>query len=228
MKNLIIIPARKGSKRIKNKNILQVMNQPLIFWTINFAKKLNKKNFDSIVTSDCHKIKKICFKNKISFLKRSKIISGDNVSMHKVIFDTLKKLDKKYKYIILLQPTSPLRKLNLVRKAIKILNKNKSFDSFIHLAYEHTFTGKLKNNIWKPDYDINNRTQDLKDKLVPTGNLFIYRSSLYKKKIKLPKKTYGITSNNEAWIDIDTEKDLSILNFYLKKSKNRRILVYNT
>ena len=43
MKNLIIIPARKGSKRIKNKNILQVMNQPLIFWTINFAKKLNKK-----------------------------------------------------------------------------------------------------------------------------------------------------------------------------------------
>ena len=64
--------------------------------------------------------------------------------MHKVIFDTFKKLDKKYKYIILLQPTSPLRKLNLVRKAIKILNKNKSFDSFIHLAYEHTFTGKLK------------------------------------------------------------------------------------
>ena len=40
MKNLIIIPARKGSKRIKNKNILQVMNQPLIFWTINFAKKV--------------------------------------------------------------------------------------------------------------------------------------------------------------------------------------------
>jgi len=228
MKNLVIIPARRGSKRIKNKNILQVMNKPLIFWTINFAKKLKKTNFDLIVTSDCHKVKKICIENKISFLKRSKIISGDNVSMHKVIFNTLKKLDKEYKYIVLLQPTSPLRKLNLVSKAIQILNKKKSFDSFIHLAHEYSFTGKLKKNIWKPDYDINTRSQDLKVKLVPTGNLFVYRSSLYKKKIKLPKKTYGITSNNEAWIDIDTEKDLSILNFYLKKSKNRRILVYNT
>ena len=36
-----------------------------------------------------------------------------------------------------------------------------------------------------------------------------------------------MTSNNEAWVDIDSERDLSILDFYLKKPKNRRILVYN-
>ncbi len=227
MKNIIIIPARKGSKRIKNKNLLKVMNKPLIFWTINFAKKLKKENFDLLVTSDCQKIEKICTSNKILFLKRSKDISGDNVSMHKVIFNTLKKLDQEYKYIILLQPTSPLRKLNLVSKAIKILDKKKNFDSLIHLAYDSSFTGKLEKNVWKPGYDINKRSQDIKDKLVPTGNLFVYRSILYKKKIKLPKKTYGMTSNNEAWVDIDSERDLSILDFYLKKPKNRRILVYN-
>ena len=44
MKNLIIIPARKGSKRIKNKNLLKVLNKPLITWTIDYAKKLEKKN----------------------------------------------------------------------------------------------------------------------------------------------------------------------------------------
>ena len=38
-KNLIIIPARKGSKRIKNKNLVKVLNNPLIKWTINYAKK---------------------------------------------------------------------------------------------------------------------------------------------------------------------------------------------
>ena len=227
MKNIIIIPARKGSKRIKNKNLLKVMNKPLIFWTINFAKKLKKKNFDLIVTSDCKKIEKICTNNKILFLKRSKSLSGDQVSMHKVIYNTLKNLDQIYKYIILLQPTSPLRKLNLVNKAIKILNNKKGFDSLIHLGHDTSFTGKLEKNILKPDYDINKRSQDIKDKLVPTGNLFVFRSNLYKKKIKLPKKTYGITSNNDNWVDIDSEKDLSILNFYLKKSKNRRILVYN-
>ena len=42
MKNLIIIPARKGSKRIKNKNLYKVNKKPLIYWTINLAKKLKK------------------------------------------------------------------------------------------------------------------------------------------------------------------------------------------
>ena len=42
-KNLIIIPARKGSKRIKNKNLIKVLNKPLITWTINYAKKIKKK-----------------------------------------------------------------------------------------------------------------------------------------------------------------------------------------
>ena len=71
-KNLVIIPARKGSKRIKNKNLVKVLNKPLIFWTINFAKKLKTKNFDIVVSSDCKKIKKICSKEidyKSSFKK---------------------------------------------------------------------------------------------------------------------------------------------------------------
>ena len=51
-KNLIIIPARKGSKRIKNKNLVKILKKPLIFWTIKYAKKFNFKNYDLIVTSD--------------------------------------------------------------------------------------------------------------------------------------------------------------------------------
>ena len=39
-RNLIIIPARKGSKRIKNKNLIKILNKPLITWTINYAKKI--------------------------------------------------------------------------------------------------------------------------------------------------------------------------------------------
>ena len=108
--------------------------------------------------------------------------------MHKVIFDTLNNLKQEYKYIILLQPTSPLRKLNIVENAIKILDKRKNFDSLIHLAHDTSFTGKLKRKLWKPDYDINKRSQDIKDKLVPTGNIFVYRSFLYKKRLYYLRK----------------------------------------
>ena len=99
--NVAVIPARGGSKGIKNKNIKKINKKPLIFWTINFAKKLKNANFDLIVTSDCKKIQKICTNNKIPFLKRPKYISGDKVSIHKVIFNTLKDLDQDYKYIVL-------------------------------------------------------------------------------------------------------------------------------
>ena len=65
MKNLIIIPARKTSKRIKSKNLVKIKKKPLIFWAINFAKKLRNRNYDIVVTSDCNRIKKICSKEKV-------------------------------------------------------------------------------------------------------------------------------------------------------------------
>lgn len=224
-KNLIIIPARKNSKRIKNKNLMKVLNKPLILWTINYAKKLKKKNYDLVVTSDCNKIEKICSKEKVFFLKRPKKISSNYTSMHEVIFHAVSKFNQDYKYIILLQPTSPLRKLDLVYKSIKILENKKKFDSVIHLAKDSSFSGKVINNFWIPDYDLNKRSQDIKDKFVPTGNIYVYRSYLYKNKIKFPKKTYGLISNNEKWVDIDYQEDLMKLNFYLKDLKNRKILL---
>ena len=216
MKNLIIIPARKGSKRIKNKNLINVLNKPLILWTINYAKKLNKKKFDLVVTSDCNKIKSICSKEKVFFLDRPKGISGDYSSMHEVIFHAYNKLNKKYKYIILLQPTSPLRKPGLIHKSLRILNNKKKFDSLIHLAKDSSFTGKITNNKWIPEYGINVRSQDIKEKFVSTGNLFVYRSDLYENKLIFPKKTYGLVSYNQKWVDIDNKEDIILLNYYLK------------
>ena len=224
-KNLIIIPARKNSKRIKNKNLVKVLNKPLILWTINYAKKLQRKNYDLVVTSDCNKVKKICSKEKVFFLKRPKKISNNYTSMHEVIFHTVNNFNQDYKYIILLQPTSPLRKIDLVYKSIKILENNKKFDSVIHLSKDSSFSGKVINNFWIPDYDLNKRSQDIKDKFLPTGNIYVYRSYLYKNKIKFPKKTYGLISKNEKWVDIDYQEDLMKLNFYLKDLKNRKILL---
>ncbi len=219
MKNLIIIPARKNSKRIKNKNLISVLKKPLIFWTIKYAKKLDKKKFDILVTSDCEKIKRICKKEKIFFLDRPKRLSGDFASMHDVIFHAFKNNKISYDYIILLQPTSPLRKPNLVTESIRILNKKKNFDSLIHLGKDQSFSGRVINNKWIPDYNLVTRSQDIKNKFIPTGNIFVYRSHLYKNRVKLPKKTFGLISRDNMWVDLDTYEDLNLLKFHIKTLK---------
>lgn len=217
-KDLVIIPARKGSKRIKNKNLVKIFNKPLINWTIEYAKKIKTKNVDIIVSSDCNKVKKICFKEKIYFLKRPKKISSDNSKMNQVIFNVLQNLKEKYRYIILLQPTSPLRSISLFRNSLKILNIQKQFDSLIHVAKNNTFIGMIENNMWKPSYTKDIRSQDMKYSYVSTGNLFVYRSKLFEKKIKSPKKTYALTSN-QKWVDIDNPEDLLLFKSYLNEKK---------
>ncbi len=214
-KDLVIIPARKGSKRIKNKNLVKILKKPLIWWTIDYAKKIKTNNVDIIVSSDCNKIKKICTKEKIYFLKRPEKICSDNTKMNEVIFNVLQNLKEKYRYIILLQPTSPLRDKSLFESSLKILNIKKQFDSLIHVAKNKKFTGIIKNNMWNPSYKKNIRSQDIEYSYVSTGNIFVYRSKLFEKKIKSPKKTYALTSNHK-WVDIDNPEDLLVFKSYLK------------
>ena len=139
--------------------------------------------------------------------------------MHEVILHAKNFKKQNYKYIILLQPTSPLRKLSLLNRSIKILNDKKSFDSLIHLAKDSSFTGAVKNKIWKPEFSYNKRSQDINNKYVVTGNLYIYRAFLYSKRVKYPRKTYSLISSNERWVDIDNKEDLKTLNFYLNDTK---------
>ena len=94
-----IIPARSGSKRIKNKNIINFFGKPLIYYSIKNA--LNSKLFnDVIVTTDCVNIKKISEKYgaKVPFLRPRKL-SNDKTSTKDVVDYVLQEIDNtKYDY----------------------------------------------------------------------------------------------------------------------------------
>ena len=127
---IAFIPARSGSKRLKNKNIKIINSHPLIFWTI--YKAIKSKIFDKIIFSS----DSIKYYNTIISLLRKKKISTKNVffdlrskkesSDKKKIFDYLKKsFVKKIKLnktdlIVLLLPTAPLRKVKTIRNVVKI------------------------------------------------------------------------------------------------------------
>ena len=142
---LALIPARKNSKRIKNKNIKLLNGKPLIEYTIIEAKK--SKLLDKIIVStDSPTIKEISEKNGIKVYKlRSKKLSSEKAKMLPVLKNALivNNLRKKAKTIVLLQPTSPLRSAKDIDKAISLFIKKKS-DSGCKIIILHARKAILK------------------------------------------------------------------------------------
>ena len=209
---LIFIPARSGSKRIKNKNIRKINGKPLIYWTIKYAKKY-ANNEDILVSSDSNIIQKISSDEKIKFFKRPKNISGDNANVYFAVVHALKKIEikKKYKYIALLQPTSPIRPKNIISNGINILKRNKQFQNLIHLertSYKIGFLSKI--NEWQPLYNYTVRGQDITNQFRPSGCLFLYlRKDFENYKKFINRKNYGFIQKEKIeTVNIDNEEDL--------------------
>ena len=142
MRVIGIIPARSGSKAVKNKNIKQINNMPLIYWTINTA--LKSKLDEVIVSTDSRKIKKICEKYgaKVPFIRPLRI-SKDNSKSIDVVKHALKFYEKKnifYDAVLLLQPTCPLRTVQDINKSLKILKKEKILVQLFHFKKLKAFT----------------------------------------------------------------------------------------
>ena len=132
MSNIILIPARGGSKSIKKKNIIELGNQPLINYTINVAKKL--KNVDRIIVStDDNEIKDISKLSgaEVPFI-RPKKFSDDHADDFMVVSHLLYWLKKINKVppenIIYLRPDFPFRNTKVLNKAIELYNADKEAD----------------------------------------------------------------------------------------------------
>ena len=94
MKILLFIPARGGSKGIKNKNLVRIKNKPLIKFTIDIAKKL--KGYDIFISSDSKKIINYCksLGVKVEYIRPRKI-SKSTSSIFETILDAIRWLEKK-------------------------------------------------------------------------------------------------------------------------------------
>lgn len=123
-----IIPARSGSKRIKNKNIKNFYDKPIIYYAIKAAK--DSKLFNKIIVStDSKKIGAIAkkFGAEFSFI-RPKYLSGDKVETRKVILHSIRWIEKNYikpKFICCIYPTAALLKPFDLKKSYKIIKSYK-------------------------------------------------------------------------------------------------------
>lgn len=188
--DIAIIPARSGSKRIKNKNIKLLNKKHLIYYSINAAikSKLFKK---IIVSTDSEKISNIAQKYGAEVPSlRPKSLSDDFTSTQKVINFTINQSkDKKLiKNVCCIYATAPFIDYKNLIKANKILDKNKNSFVFtaakFHSSIFRSFYFKQK-KLFKtfPKY-INSRSQDLKDTYFDVGQFYYAsKSSWLNKKI---------------------------------------------
>ena len=192
MKILAVIPARGGSKRLKNKNILKVGKKSLVIRTIEFARKI--PNTHIIVSTDSKKIAKT-LKDKINIpWLRPRRYALDNSSSESVALHALRryeKLVKKIDGILLLQPTTPFRNIKTLIRVLKLFKKNKR-KNYVSVSKTN---GSLSLN----------------------GSFYLISSKeLKREKSFVTKNSVGIIlKNRKERIDIDTISDLKFARSYL-------------
>ena len=233
MSFLYFIPARSGSKRIKNKNLAKLGGKPLISYTLNICKKL-EQNQNTVVSTDDVRIKKLCIKQ--GFLKihnRSKIVSKDDTSMADLIYDFLKSLTnedlKKYKNLVVLQPTSPLRTCGDVSKLLNIFKKKKLHSlASVSRVREHPYECvEMKNDKWEyirqPKKKTTMSQKYNKNFFFIDGSIYISSFKFLKKykSLVVKNKTKLTPANNNFSVDIDEYHDLFLAGYYLNKKLNK-------
>jgi CMP-N,N'-diacetyllegionaminic acid synthase len=221
-KTICIIPARKGSKGIKNKNIIKLGKKPLLLHSLNFAKKL-KFVSKIIVSTDSKKYAKLCRESFFTIDKlRPKYLARDNSKSIDLIRYELNRLEnlKDYKYILLLQPTCPFRSLKDFNFAFKMM---KSYDSVytINQVNDHPSRMYIKNKGTINTYlkfpkEMFERRQKLKKIYIRSGSMYFFKIKNIFSKNFYGKKVYGLEVKGKFKTNIDTIEDLVIAKHYIK------------
>lgn len=222
---LAIIPARGGSKGVLRKNIRLVAGRPLIAWTIEEAKK--SKYIDRVIlSSDDDEIIKVARRwvCEAPFVRPGKL-AEDNAPVVESVLHALDALNEEFDYLVLLQPTSPLR---LAEDIDSCIEKCILEDAPACVAV----TAPCKNPYWMYHVDGKGRLrpiikqkdifllrQQVKNVYALNGAVYVAETGWFKKNKKfICRDTVAYQMPENRSIDIDTELDLRVCDMLLSGS----------
>lgn len=230
-KILCIVPARSGSKRLKNKNIRPLNGKPLIAWTLEEARK--SCFIDRIIVStDDEAISDISISCGAEVVMRPRELASDTagtVDAVRHVLDWLKQRDYNAEHVILLQCTSPLRTVRHIDEALgKYLDNKDNFDSLVSVTRaEHPpwwlksidETGLITDFI-EYDKDKFKRSQDFPDVYRLNGAIYTAKvGKLLECNGFQTKRTLSYIMEPLFSIDIDTETDFMLAEFLMDRLK---------
>ena len=225
MANLAIIPAREGSKGIYKKNLHELAEKPLIAWSIEAALK-SKLLVAIVVSSDNKEILEFSKQyEKLTCIDRPDDLAKDLSSTEPVIRHVLDELsaDDIYEYLVLLQPTSPLRTTNDIDDAIRTI-KDSDATSLISVIQpeHHPLKSFVKDEKGHLKGLVNNQfpfmpRQELPETYQPNGVIYIVEVKEFLKNNKLfTDKTIAYIMSSNKSIDVDSLDDVKKIENQLK------------
>ena len=222
---LAIIPARRGSKRLPRKNVLDLCGKPLIAWSIEAG--LKSKYIDKVVvSSDDTEILNISKDLKVQAIKRPNELASDTSTSFEAVKHSIDNLES-YEYILLLQPTSPLRNESHIDKAIEILVE-KNADAVISVCemnhnplWSNTLDDSLSMEGFIKGDLLNKRSQDLKKYYRLNGAIYLCKTDklLKEKSFFLKNNIFAYVMNSNSSVDIDRKEDFELASLYLSQKR---------
>lgn len=234
MKKIAIIPARSGSKGLVNKNILMLLDKPILAYTIEAAIQ-SEKFIKVIVSTDSLEYKEIAEKYGAEVVMRGEELSNDSATSYMVIKDVLEKdLGVEYDYFVLLQPTSPFRNYQHINESIEKFEKNISNYDFLVSITETSKASTLIKPIEEDEslkhYDLdfsNYKRQNYKE-YYPNGAIFIGKNKDYlERKHFFGKKSLAYFMNKADSIDIDDRLDFEFAILLMSMKQKEKQLLKN-
>ena len=224
--NIAIIPARKNSQRVKNKNIKIFNGKPIIFWSIKTALK-SKLFKDVFVSTDSKKIAQYAIKYgaKVLYPRPSKLSDAHSTIIDVIKFEIKNLENKKFKFdkVCCIFPATPFLRAKYLSEGLRLLKKSK-LKGFV-------FAGNLlprsnlrafyfkqnKLNLIESNFK-NTRTQDLPNTFIDAGQFYWGTKKLWNKENSVFIKSSNILLLPRAKsVDIDNIRDWKEAEFYAKK-----------
>ena len=213
MKIVTIIPARGGSKGIKNKNLIEVSGQPLLSYVVR--ESLKSKANETWVSSDSDKILDYANSLGAKSIKRPAEISDDLAISESALLHFADNVD--FDCLVFIQATSPLLISEDINSGIEMLS---DYDSVVSVTENNQLLWTNNN----PMYEIANRKrrQDSPKSYLETGGMFITkRSGLIKSRNRLNGRIGLLKIPKIRSFDIDTVEDLDVVEVILNDRKKK-------
>lgn len=222
---LAVIPARGGSKAVPGKNLRQLGGLPLIGWAIRAAR--GSRVDRTILSTDDEAIADVArdLGCEVPFL-RPAALAGDEVSVIDVTRHAMMALDRAYDYVVILQPTSPLRTAADIDQGLAHAVRTgastcvsvapvRESPVWMYRLREDARLVPVIENVDRPE-----RRQDAEPVFVPDGSFYIAAWQwLLSRQTLIAEDTVGYVMPRPRSVDIDIEEDFLIAEALLEAQR---------